>query len=160
MNRPLMAKDFMVTRLVTLSPNLDVYDAINMLLSNKISGAPVIDEDRNLLGVLSERCCMRVLIDAAYENMPTTEVHSFMVRDVPTITEETDLLSIAQMFYDSTARRLPVVRDGKLVGQVSRRDILAAIQKLHSIAPSDVGQSRSDLLYLSSLVERNEAPIS
>ena len=124
----MVARDIMVTRLVTLRPEMDVFKCIEILVKNKISGAPVVDKNNNLLGTFSEKCCMQVLIDAAYEGLPTNQVGAFMDADPQTISEDTMLLSIAQVFLITPRRRLPVVKDGKLVGQISRRDVLRAAQ--------------------------------
>lgn len=156
MQKPVLAKDIMVTRLVTLSPHMDVFEAIGLLLKYQISGAPVLDPQRNLLGVLSEKCCMSALIDATYDQMPGNEVCCFMDRQPRTVEEDTDLLTIVQIFLHESYRRVQVVRDGKLVGQISRRDVLRAAHKLTEIAPD----RETALLYLSSLMERNEAPIA
>lgn len=153
---PPCAKDVMVTNLVTLSPDMDVFDAISLLLRHRISGAPVIDSAGNYLGVFSERCSMSVLLKAAYEQLPTSDVQAFMDADAPTIEEETDLLTIAHDFFYTQSRRFPVLRDGKVVGQVSRRDVLRAVHQMTEVAPT----REAALLYLSSLVERDEAPIS
>lgn len=156
MNRPLLAQDIMVTRLVTLSPHMDVFDAIGLLLRHKISGAPVIDESRRLLGVFSEKCCMRVLVEATYDQLPTTELFAFMDTNPHTVTEETDLLTIAQIFMKTETRRLPVLRDDYLVGQISRRDVLRAAHQMNAVAPD----REAALLYLSSIFDRHEAPIA
>ena len=120
----LTAKDLMTTRLITLNPETDVFRAIEVLNKNNISGAPVIDEKRNLLGMFTEKSALEVLIDAAYEGLPTNQVGSFMSEPADTISENTQLLTIVQVFLNKRTRRLPVVKDGKLIGQVSRRDIL------------------------------------
>lgn len=156
MQKPLLAKDIMVTRLVTLSPNMDVFDAIGLLLRYQISGAPVVDEQRKLLGVLTEKCCMSALIDAAYDQMPGSEVCFFMDRQPRTIDEDADLLTVVHIFLHEPYRRLQVVRDGELLGQISRRDVLRAAHKLSEIAPD----RETALLYLSSLMDRHEAPIA
>lgn len=123
----LHAKDVMVTRLLTLSPEMDVFDAIGLLLKNHISGAPVVDRDQNFLGVFSEKTSMQVLISAAYDQLPTTRVEAFMNEESQrVIDEEMDLISIAQIFLDTPYRRLEVLRDGRLLGQISRRDVLKA----------------------------------
>ncbi|MCH2115106.1 MAG: CBS domain-containing protein [Pirellulales bacterium] len=128
------AKDVMVARLVTLRPESDVFQAIGYLLKHRVSGAPVVDEEHMFIGVFSERYCMSVLIDSAYEQLPTTAVSAFMDTDFGrTITEDTNLASIAQLFVDTHYRRLPVLREGKLVGQISRRDILLAAHKVSAI---------------------------
>lgn len=121
------ARDFMTKKLLTLSPETDAIDAISMLLKHRFSGAPVVDGDQNLLGVFSEHYMMRLLINSAYEQVPSTRVDAFMNTDQGRrIDEETDILEVAQKFIDTHFRRLPVLRDGKLVGQVSRRDVLTA----------------------------------
>jgi CBS domain-containing protein len=120
-----LVRDFMVTSLVTLDPSTDVFDAIGFLLRNAISGAPVVDADGKYLGIFSEKTSMRVLVDAAYDQIPSTEVAAFVNADPGRlITEENDLLHCAQMFIETPYRRLPVLRNGKVVGQVSRRDVL------------------------------------
>ena len=125
------ASEFMATSLVTLSPRTDVFQAIGYLLKNHISGAPVIDSDNSFLGVFSEKNSMSVLVQAAYEQLPSTEVGAFMNTDFErTITEEVDVQRCAERFLRTPYRRLPVLRDGKLVGQVSRRDV---IQSQHDL---------------------------
>jgi CBS domain-containing protein len=121
------AREFMSKKLLTLRPESDAVDAISTLLKHRFSGAPVVDEDLNFLGVFSERYIMRLLINSAYEQLPSTPVKAFMNTDRGRLIEEdTDLLVVARMFLDTYYRRLPVLRDGKLVGQVSRRDVLNA----------------------------------
>jgi CBS domain-containing protein len=154
-NRPIVAADIMAKRLITLDPEMDVFRAIEVLVKHKISGAPVVDKQNNLLGVFSEKCCMQVLIDAAYEGLPTNQVGAFMDDEPHTISPETELLAMAQVFLLTTRRRLPVVTNGnRLVGQVSRRDVIAAASKLLASTPS----LQKPLLYLSALHDMNNAP--
>ena len=153
---PTLARDIMVTKLVTLSPDMDAFEAIDLLLKYRISGAPVVDQERTYLGVFSERCCMSFLVEGAYQQLPSIQVYAYMDTNAQTIDEERDILSIAQIFLNTHARRLPVLRDGKLVGQISRRDVLSAIHAMSAITNNE----DSALLYLSSLVERNNAPIA
>jgi CBS domain-containing protein len=133
------ASDFMVTRLFRLTPQEHVFDAIGALLKHRVSGAPVVDTDGLLLGVFSEKDSMSVLIKAAYEQLPGADVSAFMNPDRGRfISEDTDLLTIAKMFVDSSYRRLAVVRDGMLQGQISRRDVLRNSRLLASILKSIV----------------------
>jgi CBS domain-containing protein len=159
MDKPVLAKDIMVTKLITLTPDMDVHEAIGMLLSHRISGAPVLDSERRLLGVFSERCCMDVLIKASYEQLPSTQIFPFIDTEPRCITEDTDLLTIAQIFQSTPTRRLPVVRDGNyLVGQISRRDLLKAEHKnlrFKTNLPQEI-----TLLYLSGIIKREESPIA
>ncbi len=89
------ARDIMATRLITLSAEMDVFVGIDLLVRNKISGAPVVDKDRKLLGVFSEKSCMRVLVDAAYEGLPTNQIGKFMDDEPTTITPDTQLLTMS-----------------------------------------------------------------
>lgn len=152
----IVARDFMTTRLVTLKPEMDVFKAIDVLVKKKISGAPVVDENNQLLGTFSEKCCMQVLIDGAYDQLPTNRVSAFMDNDPQVITESTGLLSIAQVFLITPRRRLPVVKDCKLVGQVSRRDVIRVATKNAKRLPQL--NRESTLLYLSALREMNDPP--
>ena len=125
----ILARDIMVTKLITVRPNMDLRDAAKLLVKNKISGAPVVDEEVNLLGLLTEKDLMTALIDAIYDELPSTEVRAYMEPNPHTITEELDLLSIAQIFQTHPYRRIPVLQGRRLVGQISRRDVIrAAIQ--------------------------------
>lgn len=159
MDKPVLAKDIMVTKLVTLTPDMDVLEAIGMLLRHRISGAPVIDPDNRVLGVFSERCCMDVLIKASYEQLPSSQIFPFVDTEARCITEETDLLTIAQIFLSTPTRRLPVVCEaGCLVGQISRRDLLQAGNK--NLQFRTTIPTGKNLLYLSGLMTRDESPIS
>src|SRR5690606_3245678 len=131
---PAQAADFMQTRLFRLRPHENVFEAIGALLRNRVSGAPVVDDDGFLLGVFSEKDSMSVLIKGAYDQLPGAEISAFMNPDRGRIiTDDTDLLTIANMFVTTHYRRLPVVRDGMLQGQISRRDVLRNSRLLSSI---------------------------
>lgn len=159
MDKPILAKDIMVTKLITLTPDMDVLEAIGMLLNHRISGAPVIDPENRMLGVFSERCCMDVLIKASYEQLPSSQIFPFVDTEARCINEDTDLLTIAQIFLSTPTRRLPVVRDGRfLVGQISRRDLLHAGNKSLQFR-TNIPQEKN-LLYLSGLMNREESPIA
>jgi CBS domain-containing protein len=155
MSGPVLAKDIMVTKLVTLSPTIGLREAAKLLLKNRISGAPVVNEQGQLLGIFSEKDLMTALIDAVYDELPSSEVSAYMSRQLHTIEEDTDLLSIAQVFLTKNLRRLPVVREGKLVGQISRRDVMSAVVKL--LEPAS--DHKTAILYLSALREPPEAPL-
>jgi CBS domain-containing protein len=150
----LHAYEIMKTDLVTLSADANVYEAVDLLIKHRISGAPVIDEDRRLLGVFSEKSVMKVLVEAAYEQVPAYRVDALMNPEPRTITEDTLLVTMAQIFLTGPARRLPVLRDGILVGQVSRRDVIQAATRLTSKHPPE----EKHLLYLSALRSMADAP--
>jgi CBS domain-containing protein len=122
------AHDYMVSNLVTVHPDTDAHYAIGLLLRHKISGMPVVDDDGTLVGILSERDCLKTLVNANYHNLPTALVRDLMSTDLTTIHADTDILQVAKMFVEGRYRRLPVVEAGRLVGQISRRDVLRAVQ--------------------------------
>ena len=119
------AHDIMTTRLITLSQEMDAFSAIGYLLKHRISGAPVIEKDGTFLGVFSEKTSMRVLIGSAYDQLPSSRVAAFMDTDTQrAITGDLTLMQVSQIFLDTSYRRLPVLHQGKLIGQISRRDVL------------------------------------
>jgi len=127
MNQP-NVKTYMTTRLITLRKDMDVYFAIGLLLKNNISGAPVIDNNNNLCGILSEKDCLRIFANGSFYDMPGGSVSQFMTNVVLTVEPNSDLFSVADKFLKHNFRRMPVVQGKKLVGQISRRDVLRAIQ--------------------------------
>ena len=152
---PMHARSVMVTRLVTLSPDMEVFDAIGLLLRHRISGAPVIDDDGSYVGVFGEESGIRVLIEGVCEGRPCSTIEPYVDRAAPTIDEGTDLCTIARIFHETHRRRLPVLRDGKVVGQVSRRDVLRAAHDMLSIAPD----RESGWANLSGILERRVAGV-
>ncbi|MBC8346132.1 MAG: CBS domain-containing protein [Candidatus Marinimicrobia bacterium] len=125
---PRAVKDIMTKKLVTFQPDMHVRAAIDSLLKHKISGAPVVDENGNLIGVLSEIDCMPTIIQDSYYSDSGGSVRDFMSTDVTTVSPEMGIVDLAELFLKKHFRRLPVVDNDMLVGQVSRRDVLKAIQ--------------------------------
>ncbi|NBC07036.1 MAG: CBS domain-containing protein [Bacteroidetes bacterium] len=125
--------DYMATKLITFSPDMDIRAAMNTLLKKKISGAPVLNAKGELIGILSEVDCMRILIEAPYNQDPThnkDKVEDYMSTRIKTISADKNIFDAAYEFVHSGYKRLPVVEDKKLVGQISRVDVLRAIQRL------------------------------
>lgn len=157
-SRAPVARDFMATKLITLRPEDDALEAVRKLLHYRISGAPVVDEANNYLGVFSEKTSMSFLLDAMYEQLPSNQVRAFMNTDQNrTVDEETDLLQCIQIFKSTEYRRLPVVRDGKLVGQISRRDVLnAAVKLVDTIKARPNGKF---VMYFSAILDVDQSPV-
>ena len=125
------AREFMTANLVTLRPEVNVFEAIDHILAKRISGAPVLDVDGKFQGIFSEKTAMQVLISAAYDSLPGTNVGAYMNTDRNRIiTEDSSLLDVAHKFQETPYRRLPVLNGHKLAGQVSRRDVLRAEHRL------------------------------
>ena len=126
-----LSADIMTRNLMLLQPEMDVFEAVSLLLAKRVSGVPVVDGDGCFLGVFSEKSSMQVLIGAAYDSLPTTQVAAFMDADRNRIIDESlDLRSIVKRFLETPYRRLPVLRGNRVVGQVNRKDVLRAMKGL------------------------------
>lgn len=123
-------KEYMSASLVTLSPTTPILEAARRLVENRISGAPVVDHTGNLVGVLSEKDCMRIALQAGYHSEVAGTVAEFMHGEVKTVDAERNIVDVAMMFIEDDYRRYPVMKDGRLVGQISRRDVLKALAVL------------------------------
>jgi CBS domain-containing protein len=119
--------DIMATRLITFTPDTNIHEAIRILVDERISGAPVVDGEGALVGVLSRKDCLKIVFSARYHDDWGGPVREFMTSPVETLDAGQDLVSAAQFFVASNFRRFPVLRDDKLVGQVSRHDMLKAL---------------------------------
>ena len=130
MNLNYSIKEFMAKQLITFQSDTPIETAMESFLDNKISGAPVLDNQGNLVGVLSEKDCMKTLFESSYYNNLGGFVKEYMSTDLKTINIHDTLSNVADEFIKSRFRRFPVMEGDKLVGQISRRDILRAIVKL------------------------------
>ena len=130
MNRAATARDYMSTKLVTFTPDLEIHRAIKVLLKRRISGAPVLDAEGRLVGIISKKDCLKVAFSASYHKDWGGRVLEYMCRDVETVEAETDIVEVAQRFLKGPYRRFPVMAGNRLVGQISRHDVLKALEDL------------------------------
>ncbi len=128
--RSVLVKDWMAANLVTLKPDMDVMDALARLVEARIAGAPVVDHHGNMVGMLSEFDCMKVALDSSYHGQWGGRVSEFMTRDVITVPADMSIIDLARRFQESRLRRFPVMDDTRLVGQISRRDVLRALMSI------------------------------
>jgi len=118
-----MARD-----LITFSPGDDIFTAVRKLLGERISGAPVVDMRGQLIGVLSKKDCFAVVYSASYHQEWGGRVEDYMSKEVATIESGTDIVKAADIFMHSTFRRFPVLEKGRIRGQISRADLLRALE--------------------------------
>ena len=130
--RSVLVKDYMSGRLVKFSPDTDVLDVIQELVQHRISGAPIVDDHGNLVGMISEFDCMQVVLTAGYHREPGGPVSELMVTDVETVDADMNIIDLAELFIATQFRRFPVLKDNRLVGQISRRDVLRALGEISS----------------------------
>jgi CBS domain-containing protein len=120
----LTAADMMTEDLVTIYPEATIKDAIELLVSKSISGLPVIDHDGRLVGVITEFAMLAMVYDQEVQNQ---EVGRHMTREVITVNADDPISRIADLCIVHRVRRLPVMRDGRLVGLIARRDVLQTL---------------------------------
>jgi len=128
MLKSVKVSDYMTRKLITFTEDTDLFEAIRIFSETQVSGAPVTDNQDRLIGIMSEVDCLRGILDKTYhEEEVGGTVGEFMTRTIDTIDANTDIIAVAEQFIHRGRRRIPVVEDGKLVGQVSRKDILRAV---------------------------------
>ena len=121
------AKDLMTSQVVAISPDASIDQAVSMLLDHRVSGLPVVDESGNLLGVISEID----IIDLVYKSdIETSRVRDHMTRNVCTLNADASIDEAARMFCEQRLRRIPVVDERKLVGVLSRRDLIRFVRDI------------------------------
>jgi CBS domain-containing protein len=120
--------DFMSRDLITFQPEQTVEEVIQSLIKHKISGGPVVNANNELVGIISEGDCLKNISESRYHNLPMEQhtVATRMAKNVETIDGNMNVFDAANKFLESKIRRFPIVENGKLVGQISQKDILKA----------------------------------
>ncbi len=132
-HKVLTARDIMSTTPVTISPDTPIFEAINLLLKNDVTGAPVIDENSNLVGVISEYDCLRVLGPAEFyddKHLSGQKVKDYMSGEVKSAPPDLGIYMLAKHLLDHSIQRLPIVEDGKFLGLVTRAHVLRGIERM------------------------------
>ncbi len=124
------ARDCMTANVLTFSPEDDLFDAMGHLLENHFAAAPVVDDDDKVLGILTEKDCLRCLSNFAYEGFEACSISAFQSPMVEFCEPNMDIFGVSDRFLATNYPLLPVLEDGKLVGVISRRDTLRGVQEL------------------------------
>ncbi|MCK5580963.1 MAG: CBS domain-containing protein [Candidatus Omnitrophica bacterium] len=122
------AKNIMTTDVMSVKAETLVCDAMRILIDNQISGLPVVDNEENVIGIISEKDMLRLLFNTSIKENDT--VLDYMTKEVVSFKEEDSAVDICEFFMNSSVRRVPIVREGKLVGIVSRRNLIKTILHL------------------------------
>ncbi len=130
MTAPFTVADYMSVEVITLTPDMDILHAGSLLLEHDISAAPVVDTDGKLLGIITERDFFKSTIQAGYYDQLGGKVSEYMSNEVVTVSPDLNILELAEIFLTVKYHRYPVTIDGKLLGVISRRDVLRAIHSL------------------------------
>lgn len=137
-------REFMDRYVETVSPEMDIMEAVDFLLEKRVTGALVADSEGKLVGILTELDCLKLLtLGDAHHEAPRGKVKDFMMSDVQTIPPTMDIYYCAGLFMNVSFRRFPVVEDGRIVGAITRFDLLRAVRR--SLAPFPVDASLPDV---------------
>ncbi len=133
-DQALQVKDFMTKQLITFSPDDSIYAVLHTLVEKNISGGPVTDENGKLIGIISEGDCLKQVVRGKYTNTPELigKVRDYMTPDPVTIGPDENIMTVAKLFLKLRLRRFPVLDGDKLVGQISQRDVMYAIDSLEN----------------------------
>jgi len=124
----MQVRDIMTRNIISLNPKTKVLEAIDILVNNRISGAPVLDDNGVLQGIISEKDLMVPLEFFSNRKEAESCVEEFMAKDVITFPEDTSIEEIMKALVVNNIKRVPIIKDNKVVGIVSRRDILKYIK--------------------------------
>jgi CBS domain-containing protein len=128
-----LVKEYMSKQLITFKPEQSIDKVVSTLIYKGISGGPVTDNSNNLVGIISEGDCLKQIIKGKYNNEPNLNgtVEDHMVKNVKTLKPDNTILEAATAFLEQRIRRFPVLDNGKLVGQISQRDVMKAIEDIN-----------------------------
>jgi CBS domain-containing protein len=141
MSRLPTVREFMDRYVQTISPNTDIMEAVDFLLEKRVTGALVADKRGELVGILTEFDCLRLLTVGALVPVqaPKGKVKDFMTADVQTIPPTMDIYECAGLFMNVSFRRFPVIENGRIVGAITRFDLLRAVRRQYGgLVPSSV----------------------
>jgi CBS-domain-containing membrane protein len=129
---PLKVSDYMTRDLITFTADQTIESVMQAIIKHRISGGPVVNEKNELIGVISEGDCIKQISESRYYNMPMQDktIEKHMASDVETIDGNMNIFDAANKFLNSKRRRFPIIENGKLVGQISQKDVLKAAMKL------------------------------
>lgn len=118
------ARDVMKSDLITVEENTPLREAVQLLITHRISGLPVVDGEGDLMGILTEKDAMRLLFE---EKGACEKVADLMVREVRTFQADAPLAEICDCLMANHFRRVPILEGTRLVGIISRADLMPAI---------------------------------
>lgn len=123
----LKAADIMTKDVLTVTPDTPISIAVKILTIRRLTGLPVIDDQKNLLGIISEKDVMGLLLEK--EDLQEKKVFEYMTQEVHSFSPSDSVEDICEFLIHRPFRRVPIIKDGKLVGIISRRDIIALIHE-------------------------------
>ena len=127
------AKDIMTQPVITVTPDTPIYDAIRLLSSRRLTGLPVVDEDLELVGILTEKDVLHLLNE--HQDRSDQIVADFMCENVTHFDANDNLIDLCDCLVQNAFRRLPITEENRLAGIISRSDVIDAILKIKHQMP-------------------------
>lgn len=129
MARSIQLQDYIIENPVKVLDSADLFEAVDLIIEHRISGLCVVNDTGDLVGVLSELDCLKAILSATYDDRTSVgKVSEYMTKEVVTSGPTEDIVDVASAMLKSRHRRRPVLKDGKLMGQISCRQLLQAFQ--------------------------------
>ena len=129
-----IVSDYMTKNLIYFNENDSLRETLETLVRNEITGGPVINNNNELVGMISETDFVKCVSDSRYFNMPwgNEKLSTLMSRTIETISANDTIFDAVNQFNTSTKKRFPVLKEGKLIGQISQHDVLVAALRINS----------------------------
>lgn len=124
----LKVQDIMTRKVICIKKDISIIDAMRLMAKNNITGIPVVEDDMTLVGILSEQDVLRLF--HTFEDEKNRTVNEFMTQPAIYFEEESPLMDACYCLRDNSIRRVPVTSNGKVVGVISRSDIIKCILQL------------------------------
>lgn len=121
----LETKEVMTKQVICIERDTPIFEAIQLMVTNNVTGIPVVEDDMTLVGILSEQDVLRLF--HTFDDEKDRTVNDFMTQPAIHFEQDEHLLDVCYCLRDNSIRRVPVTSDGKVVGVVSRSDILKCI---------------------------------
>jgi CBS domain-containing protein len=139
----MLVRDLMTTDVVAVGPGASIRDAARLMFRYRVSGVPVVDMDDHVLGIITEGDFLAMEIERLETGAVPTEVSAVMSKSVRTIPPEMDVTGAARFMQAQDVKRLVVASDGKMVGIISRFDIVSAFTRPDDLIEDEI---REDLV--------------
>ena len=129
-----VTESFMSRSFLTVRPDMEIYDVMDLLVRHNTTGAPVVDNIGKLVGIISERDCLKVVNRVLYNHNSAAlggPVRDYMTTTVQTVSPKACLYEVADLFLQLPYKKLPVELNGRVVGMVKRHTVLSVLQEYH-----------------------------
>ncbi len=121
----LQARNIMVQNVVVVHQDTPLLEVMRILVEKQISGLPVVDKEEKLIGVITEKDLLRLLVSDVITSHEV--VGDYMSLDVQFFSPDESVINICEFFIKTNLRRVPIVENGRVIGLISRRDIIKLI---------------------------------